>query len=299
MAHVRIEQLSYLEAALRTGSFRQAAKELGVSQPTITTQVQRLEEDLGVVLVLRDARGVRPTYAAERVLPHALVAIRAEHAMRQEASSLDALRLGNLRLAVVPTASMTLLPSVVRRLTTEHPSIRLDVTEGGSEMVRRSVLAGHFDAGVLTRLGDDEKDSELHYIDLMNGRLVFCVPEDHPLASTDDFSVADLEGEPLIFYSRGSLLRRAFERVVENIEARVVYTTDGSEAARQMVRAGVGISLGNTLSPFTVSGDGVVLIPLREDWATATLSAVVRLGEVRPAVVQTFLNLLREAASLR
>lgn len=53
---MRFEQLRYLEAALRTGSFRQAAKELDISQPTITNQVQRLEEDLGVVLVVRVPR---------------------------------------------------------------------------------------------------------------------------------------------------------------------------------------------------------------------------------------------------
>ncbi|MBO1267737.1 helix-turn-helix domain-containing protein [Arthrobacter cavernae] len=61
---MRFAQLRYLEAALRTGSFRQAAKELDISQPTITNQVQRLEEDLGVILVTRGAKGVRPTYAA-------------------------------------------------------------------------------------------------------------------------------------------------------------------------------------------------------------------------------------------
>ena len=81
---MRFEQLRYLEAALRTGSFRQAAKELGVPQPTITNQIQRLEEDLGVVLVLRTAQGVRPTYAAERILPHAEAAIQAENLLRQE-----------------------------------------------------------------------------------------------------------------------------------------------------------------------------------------------------------------------
>ena len=104
---MRFEQFQYLEAALRTRSFRQAAKELGVSQPTITNQVQRLEEDLGVLLVMRASHGVSPTYAAERILPHAVVAIRAEHALRQEVSAIDSLKIGHVRVASVATGSQT------------------------------------------------------------------------------------------------------------------------------------------------------------------------------------------------
>ena len=73
---MRFVQVRSLEAALRTGSFRQAAMELNTTQPTITNQVQRLEEDLGVVLVIRDAKGVLPTYAAEAILPHVVAAVR-------------------------------------------------------------------------------------------------------------------------------------------------------------------------------------------------------------------------------
>lgn len=296
---MRFEQLRYLEAALRTGSFRQAAKELGVSQPTITNQVQRLEEDLGVVLVRRGAHGVTPTYAAERILPHAIAAIRAEHLLRQEASSIDSLKIGSVRIASVLTGSMLILPDVVKRLHDEHPNIRFEVTEGGSEMVRHGVVAGHFDLGLVTRLGVPEDDiDQLHYIDLMQGRLVLCVPEDHPIAHKPVFDTEDLSGEPLIFYKKGSILRTAFDMLVEGIEARVVYSTDGAETAQRMVRAGVGIAIANTLAPSTVSGDGVVLVPIRDEWARTTLSAVVRQGQLRSPVVQTLLKLVNEHRQL-
>lgn len=296
---MRFEQLRYLEAALRTGSFRQAAKELGVSQPTITNQVQRLEEDLGVVLVMRGAHGVKPTYAAERILPHAEAAIRAERKLREEASAIDGLKIGSVRLATVSVGAMVLLPAVVKRLHDEHPNIRFEVTEGGSEMVRNGVLAGHFDVGMLTRLGAPEEDADLehlHFIDLLHGRLVLCVPQGHPLAEAESLDVAALAGEPLIFFRKGSILRHAFEHLVEGIEARVVYTTDSAETAMRMVRAGVGIAIGNTLTPTTVSDENVVLVPINEPWARTTLSAVVRGGELRGPVVQTLLQLLRDHA---
>ncbi|SDE66048.1 LysR family transcriptional regulator [Rhodococcus tukisamuensis] len=292
---MRFEQLRYLEAALRTGSFRQAAKEVGVTQPTITTQVQRLEEDLGVVLVLRGANGVRATYAAERILPHALAVMRAENALRQEASAIDNLKIGSIRLAAVSTASLTLLPDVVKLLHREHPNIRFEVTEGGSEMVRRGVSTGHFDMGLLSTLkGDDCNADTLQYIDLLTGRLVLAIPEEHPLARKESVQASDLAGQPLIFFSKGSILRDALERLVEGIEIRPVYFTDSAETSIRMVKAGVGIAIANTVAPSTVSGDGVVLSPVSADWAATRLAAVVRRGEMRSPVVQTLLRLIRQ-----
>ncbi|MGH3437344.1 MAG: LysR family transcriptional regulator [Sciscionella sp.] len=297
---MRFEQLRYLEAALRTGSFRQAAKELGVSQPTITNQVQRLEEDLGVLLVMRGAHGVSATYAAERILPHAVVAIRAEHLMRQEVSAIGSLKIGQVRVASVATGSQTVLPEVVKRLHIEHPNIRFEVTEGGSDMVRQGVVTGHFDVGLVTRLGLEEDNvEELHFIELRKGRLVLAVPEAHPLADKESLDIADLDGEPLIFYKEGSILRRAFEKLIEGVEARVVYSTNGAETAQRMVRAGVGIAIANTLAPSTASGNGVVLIPIPFDWAHTTLSVAVRRGQLRSPVVQTFLRLARETAAAK
>lgn len=296
---MRFAQLRYLEAALRTGSFRQAAKELDISQPTITNQVQRLEEDLGVVLVTRGAKGVKPTYAAERILPHVIAAVQAERMLREEASAISGLKLGTVKLGTVPAASQTILPKVVRRLLTDYPNVRFDVDEGPSRMVARGVLSGQFDVGLVTRLPGIEltpaEGALLHHIDLMSGRLVLAVPEGHPLADKDEFDPADLEGQPMIFPAESSILRAAFEKLLDGIETRVVYSTPNAEASQAMVRAGVGICMANTLLDSTVSGNGVSLVPLPYDWAYAKTSAIVRKDEARSSAVQALLRLLRES----
>lgn len=297
---MRFAQLRYLEAALRTGSFRQAAKELDISQPTITNQVQRLEEDLGVILVTRGAKGVQPTYAADRILPHVMAAVQAERMLREEASAIGGLKLGTVRLGTVPAGSQTILPKTVRRLLTDFPNVRFEVDEGPSKLVVRGVLSGHFDVGLVTRLPGIEltpaEDALLQHIDLLAGRLVLAVPEDHRLASKDDFDPSDLEGEALIFPAESSILRMAWERLLEGIEARIVYTTPNAEASQAMVRAGVGICMANTLLDSTVSGNGVALVPLPFEWAQASTSAIVRKDEARSPAVQAFLRLVREAA---
>lgn len=297
---MRFAQLRYLEAALRTGSFRQAAKELDISQPTITNQVQRLEEDLGVILVTRGAKGVRPTYAAERILPHVVAAVQAERMLREEASAIGGLKLGTVRLGTVPAASQTILPKVVKRLLTEFPNVRFEVDEGPSKMVVSGVISGQLDVGLVTRLPGIEltpaEDTLIHHIDLSSGRLVLCVPEGHRLADKDDFVPADLEGEALIFPAESSIFGKAWERLLEGVEAKIVYTTPNAEASQAMVRAGVGICMANTLLDSTVSGNGVSLVPLPFEWAHASTAAIVRKDEARSSAVQAFLRLLRETA---
>lgn len=290
---MRFEQLRYLEAALRTGSFRKAAVELRVAQPTISTQVQRLEEDLGVVLLIRGTQGVRPTYAVEQLLPHFMTALRAEHAMRQGASAIGGLREGRINLAAVSAASQTILPRVVRRLQREYPNIHFQVIETGSQSVHAGVADGRFDAGLMTRFKGQPADN-MRYVDLAEGRHVLAVPEGHPLASKSTISGADLEGQPVIIFTLPSLVRQAFEMLTEGVAINPVYYTDSPETAQRMVRAGVGIAIGNTLAVSTRSGDGAVLVPLKGDAFELRLSVVLRPDEQLSPALSIFLQLLRE-----
>lgn len=229
-----------------------------------------------------------------------VAAVQAEHLMREEASAIGGLKLGTVRLGTVPAGSQTILPGVVKRLLSDFPNVRFEVEEGPSRMVSRGVLSGHFDVGLVTRLaGIDLIPAEqalLHHVDLISGRLVLAVPENHRLASKDGFEAADLEGEPLIFPAETSILRTAFEQLLDGIEARIVYATNNAEASQNMVRAGVGICMANTLLSSTVSGNGVALVPLPFEWAHARISAIVRNDEARTSAVQAFLGLLRESA---
>lgn len=293
---MRFEQLQYLEAAVRTGSFRQAAAEFGLAQPTISTQVQRLEEDLGVVLLVRGAQGVRPTYAAERILVYAMDALRAHHMMRQEASAIGGLKEGRIRLAAVSAATQTILPNVVSRLQNENPNIHFQVTELGSGDVRSGVASGNFDAGVLTRF-KNSTDDDLRYIDIAEGRLVLSVPENHPLATRSHITGKDLAGQRVIIISVKSLIKQAFDQLTEGVDVNPVFYTDNAETAQRMVRAGVGIVIAHSLHASTRSGDGAVLIPLRGDIAETRLSAVLRPDEQPTPATHTFLQLLREESA--
>ncbi len=296
---MRFEQLRYLEAALRHGSVRRAAAELGVTQPSISAQIQRLEEDLGVVLVIRGSRGVRPTGAAEALAPYLQAALRAEDAMRQEAGAITGLRAGRVRLGSISAASHRVLPVVVRRFQREHPHIHFQVTERGSTVICEEVAAGDFDVGIVSRFHRGSADDPaLRYIDLARGRIVLSLRADHELAGRRSVRAADLDGLAMVVFHRGYLLRAAFDLLAEGRDVRPVYYTDSAETAHRMVVAGVGLSLASTLAPTSVQpGDGVHFAVLDEDWADTRMSVVLRADEQPTPAVRAFLRILREEAS--
>lgn len=292
---MRFEQLRYLDAALRLGSVRRAAAELGIAQPSVSSQIQRLEEDLGVVLIVRGAHGVRPTDAAAAILPHLRAALRAEEAMRQEASAITGLRAGRVRLGSISAASHRVLPKVVRRFQSEHPNIQFQVTERGSMAIRDEVVAGEFDVGIVSRfLRGSADDPGLRYIDLARGKIVLILPPDHDLARHKTVSGADLDGQEMVVFHRGYLLRAAFDRLAAGRNLRPVYYTDSAETAHRMVAAGVGLSLASTLAPTTRAGEEVRFAVLKEEWAETRMSVVLRADEQPSPAVRAFLRILRE-----
>ena len=296
---MRFEQLHYLDVTLTVGSIRGAAKVLGITQPSLSVQLQRLEEDLGIVLLVRSANGVRGTDAAKAVLPHVRAALRAENALRQEASSITGLRSGRVRLGTISAASNGILPELVRRFQLDHPNIHFQVTEGGSTQIRKDLIAGEFDLAIISRYNQEHfDDSLLRYIDIARGRIALTVPRDHPLASRRSVRGTDLKGQSLIAFHEGYLLRDGLDLLTAGVDVHIVYYTDSAETAQRMVAGGVGLILASTLAPETSVRDDVTYLAIDESWAETRMSVVLRAEEQPPPAVRAFLQTMREQNTL-
>lgn len=297
---MRIEQLHYLDVTLSVGSFRGAAAVLGITQPSLSVQIQRLEEDLGIVLLVRGQHGVQATDAARAVLPHVRAALRAENALRQEASAITGLRGGRVRLGTISAASNGILPDLVRRFQLAHPNIHFQVTEGGSTRIRQDVIAGEFDIAIVSRFSKEHfDDARLRYIDLARGRIALTLPLDHPLSGRRSVRGAELEDESFIAFHDGYLLRDALDLLTVDVSVHIVYYTDSAETAQRMAAAGVGLTLASTLAPQTRARDDVTYLVIEEEWAETRMSVVLRAGEQPPPAVRSFLQMLREQNALQ
>jgi len=292
---MRFDQLRYLDAAVRTGSMRRAAAETGVSQPTVTQQIQRLEEELDVVLLVRRPSGVAPTDAGLALLPHVRQALQAENGLHQEASALSGLHRGRLRLGTIPMASQLFVPRTVKRFREAYPRVAFEVTEAGSGGVRDGLMSGVLELGVLARWKSAPPASGLRVHDLLEGQVRICVPVGHRLQGRQSVVTADLAGEAFVVVERGQLLREVFERIAATVEVTAIYQTNASESARRIVDAGVGISVQGGFG--AEQADPSTSLLLDEPWAQVAIAVAQRRDEMPTPAMKVFLALVREEAS--
>jgi LysR family hydrogen peroxide-inducible transcriptional activator len=295
---VNLRDLQYLVAVADHRHFGRAAEACFVSQPTLSTQIKKLETELGVPLLERSPRRVLLTAAGERVVERAR-ALLAEAddivAIARQAQDPEA---GELRLGLFPTLAPYLLPHVVPDLHRRFPRLELLLVEEKTEEVLRQLRAGRLDAGILAL---PIPDATLQVEPLFSEDFVLAVPRDHPLAD-DDGPVAPgvLATEPVLLLEEGHCLRDQALAVCRLAGAaeRDGFRATSLETLRQMVTAGVGITLLPalaTLPPVPPSPD-VHLRRFSEPVPRRDLAMVWRPSSVRAPLLQTVAELVRERA---
>ncbi|MDV7352166.1 LysR family transcriptional regulator [Rhodococcus oxybenzonivorans] len=294
---MRSEQMRYLEAAIRLGSLRKAAQEVGVGQPTLSQQIRRLEEDLNVVLLIRRANGVLPSAEARILLPHIRQVLQANRALREEAGLINGLRSGSVRLGAVTTASQILLPKVVPLYRNSFPNVRFSVWESGSKAVRESVTSGELDLGLVVNTGDSAADTNLTATDLISDDVVLCVSRRHPLADKPVVTMQDLAGQSWVVSTHGYALRELVDSTFAPPAQDIVYETTNPHTSLLMVGARVGIAMLPRYALRDHCADDVVTPTT--DWAPPRLTVcMIRRADTQPSpAVRKLIQVLREVSA--
>jgi DNA-binding transcriptional LysR family regulator len=274
---VRVEQLEYVAAVARTGSFRQAAEELQISQPALSQAVRNLERELGADVLERGRSGARVSSAGRELLPRILTVLDSVDQLRQAADTEHRSR-RIVRVGTVNAATASLLAPAVREFREEHSATEVEVISGRHDEIQRSIREGRCDLGLVNYLDGDDQAADLDTVELMRGRVVVCVRPDGPLAARAKISVADLQAEPLITMRPGYVMHRYVHRLLDEYAISVSYSTDGAEMGKLMVASGLGATL---LPVFSIAGDpleqrGLITWRTLEDDATEVQLALER-----------------------
>jgi DNA-binding transcriptional LysR family regulator len=248
---VRIEQLEYVAAVARLGSFRRAAEELHISQPALSSSVRSLERELGVDILERGRHGARISESGRDLLPYLLTVLEAHDRLRQAASG-EHQSTRMIRVGTVNTATIPLLTPVIRELRTLHPMTRVEIVGAQQAEIRRALLEGSFDLGLANYLDGDDLPPELTATPLLRGRPVVCMRPDSPLARRAAVRVSDLRAAPLIVMRAGYLMHRFVHRLLHEEVPPFSCSADGSEMGKLMVAEGLGVTV---LPDFSVIGD--------------------------------------------
>jgi DNA-binding transcriptional LysR family regulator len=220
-ADVELRHLRYFVAIAEEGSLTRAAERLWLAQPGLSTQMRRLEAELGVTLFERHPRGVELTHAGELFLRRARAALAAAEVASATGRDFEAGTIGSVRLGIVAAARWRRVSDVLWRFTRDRPDVELTVLEASGGTLWRDLRFGRLDA-VVAPAGRASPD--LRAIDLGSEAWTVLVGTGHPLTGVGPMAAEALGGERIAV--TGQRDGGAFDRAVEKLLAELGVTAE-------------------------------------------------------------------------
>jgi LysR family hydrogen peroxide-inducible transcriptional activator len=268
---ITLTQLEYIVAVQKHGNFGQAAKACFVTQPTLSMQIQKLEDDLGVQIFDRSSQPIRPTPIGQKILEQSAVVLtqteRIQSIIHEAKDSLE----GELRLGVIPTLAPYLLPLFIDRFCKAYPALHVQVQESKTDDILALLKGNQLDIGLLATPLDEP---------LIVEHPIFIEPfyiyaqKGSALGELEEVSDDDLKHERVLLLAEGHCLRAQMTRVCN-------YRESKSKKAKQPFEFESGSI--ETLCHLVEKGHGYTVIPhLARTWNATRAGKVVPFSEPKP-----------------
>lgn len=288
---LELRHLRYFVTVAEELHFGRAARRLGIAQPPLSQQIQRLEQVLGMRLFERTSRRVQLTDGGTTLLAEARRVLAAATEAMEATRRAGRGELGELRVAFAATVMFLALPEVIREFRGRYPGVHLDLREMPTGPQLAALKAGEIDIGFVR---EPRPDPDLEIVTVMREPLRIAVNKSHPLAARPTIAVRHLAEEPFVLFPEElapglhaqvmGLCRAAgfTPRVVE--ESRELYTSVS------LVEAGIGVSI-LPASVEKLGWRGVRYRAIPSAMAETRIAAAWRRDRVRP-VVQAFMQVV-------
>ena len=292
---MNLRDLKYLVALADHKHFGRAAAACYVSQPTLSTQIKKLEDELGVPLVERAPRKVMLTPAGRDAAERARRIVAEVEQMKEAARRSQDPEAGTVRLGMFPTLGPYLLPHVVPRIRARFPHLELLLVEEKSDVLLSRLREGKLDAGLLAL---PVADDQLHTEFLFEEPFVLAVPESHPLAQRGSLTLAELSHQQLLLLEDGHCLREQALDVcrLSGANEKSEFRATSLETLRQMVAANVGITLLPTLAvkPPVARSPNIHLLGFSDSHPSRRIAMVWRKSSAMAGFLKVFAQVFRE-----
>jgi len=283
---MNLKDLKYLVALADTGHFGKAAARTFVSQPTLSAQLKKLEEYLGVKLVERQPKNVQLTDVGKQVVMRARRMLEeGDEIVALARSNTDPLA-GKLKLALIPTIGPYLLPRIMPKIRKALPHLSLMLYEYQTEPLLKHLRDGEIDIGIMALpISQDGLESQKLY----DEAFTVAIPNSHPLAEKSTIKVQDLKGQTLLLLEDGHCLREQALEVCSRVDVHEAedFRATSLETLRQMVIAGLGITLlpENAVDAPFGSQRGMSVRHFARPAPTRTVGAIWRKSSTRTAAI--------------
>jgi LysR family hydrogen peroxide-inducible transcriptional activator len=297
MSDLKLKDLRYLVALADERHFGRAAQRSYVSQPTLSAQLKKLEDYLGVQLVERQPKQVTLTDAGEQIVARARRILEASDEVLALARSHRDPLAGKLRMALLPTIGPYLLPRVAREIHKALPRLELQLYEYQTAPMLEKLSTGQIDLGILALPVDMEG---LEARQLYEEPFALAVPAQHRLAKKKDVTVDDLKDETLLLLEDGHCLRDQALDVCSGVGAheKQDFRATSLETLRQMVATGAGITLLPALASRSGYGNSrdVVMRPFADPEPRRYVGAIWRKTTARRPAIDAVCDLIEKHA---
>ncbi|WP_295444365.1 LysR substrate-binding domain-containing protein [uncultured Thiodictyon sp.] len=296
---MNLRDLKYILAVAETRHFGRAADRCFVSQPTLSGQIKKLEDELGVVIFERTNRSVEITAVGESILTHARLAVEQADAIDQLARAHQDPLAGPLRIGAIPTLSPYLMPLVLVPLKRAYPKLRLVLSEEITESLVGRLHRHEIDAALLATTPED---ADLEAQPLFDEPFWLAHPSNHPLYEKDEIEASDLDSIDLLLLADGHCLAAQVMQIC-HLDERPTRgeMADLRAASLETLLQLVGAGFGCTLVPaLTIRGgwmtdSGIIARPLTLlPQAHRRISLVYRRSFPRRAALDAFAQVVRD-----
>lgn len=266
--------LRTLQEIVKRGSFSRAADNLRLTQPAVSLHIRQLEQRVGLPVLERVGKRAFPTRAGEILLEHAARVFRELGAAAEALYRLRGVVAGRIRLGTGATASIHLLPPLLRRLRGRHPELELIVVTGNAPDMARAVVNNELDVAIVTL-----PVTARHIVvsSIYHDPLLAIAPPGPRWRPRRPVTAAELARHPLILYEPGGTIRRVIDEWFHRagVTPRVAMELGNEEAIKKLVGAGLGLSIIPAIATRTEARAGT-LVALRLDPPLARRLGVVR-----------------------
>jgi len=292
---IKLRDLEYLDAIAKYRHFSQAAEACFVSQPTLSGQLIKLEEQLNLQLIERHKRNVMLTPAGEQLVKLARKVLSAAKDFEDSAKALLDPMAGDLHIGLIPTLAPYLLPHIMEGLNNQFPNINFYLHENKTNLLLKDLNEGKLDLIILSWL-EDMLDFERYQ--LFEEPLVLAVYPGHPLFERDTVRLNDLNGQLLLTLEDGHCLRDQALGYCFSAGAKEDHQFDATslETLRYMVSSKRGITMLPALSTVNTSSNNTIkYINFEEPQPIREISLLVRPNYARTECIRSIVGSIRHS----
>jgi DNA-binding transcriptional LysR family regulator len=238
---VELRQLQCFIAVVEEGGFKRATARLGITQPALSYQIRRLEEELGVQVFHRGPGGISPTEAGRTLLQHAHQVIAAVTEAHQAVREMSGGVTGELRIGTIKCVGIYFLPQVLWEIRAKHPMVRPKLLYRDSDEILESLLAKQLDVALVV---DPPPDKRLEQQNVFEEQISLVCGPKHAFFGRSTVDVSEMQDQAFVALSSqtstGALIRAYLDRI--GLQVVPAVCTDNVETVKRMVEEGMGVA---------------------------------------------------------